>query len=292
MGIVYVLTNEAMPGLVKISITDDADLRAGMGPLFSAGVFEVVYACRVENALEVERSLHVAFETQRIDATREFFRIDPGQAVAILRLLDRPEVTEELASEAPAEQLPLGCDDSGTSYVLNLATGGIDTLASPVGPSSVGPCSVPSPTAADAHRPPMHTPIEPIAQITPDRLAEILHAGGYEVERDADGEVVARTAIGRVLVLADSRDAMVHFVGTFVFRDDVTPRARLVLANRLNARGLVAKYYVRRQSDLAVECNIVCATGLAPAQLLATLRLFATQVEQMMTLTRARRLFA
>jgi hypothetical protein len=46
------------------------------------------------------------------------------------------------------------------------------------------------------------------------------------------------------------------------------------------------------QSDLAVECDIVCATGLAPAQLLATLRLFTTQVEQMMTLTRARRLFA
>ena len=69
MGIVYALTNKAMPGLVKIGITDDADLRAGMGPLFSDGVFEVVYACRVENALEVERSLHVAFDTQRISTT-------------------------------------------------------------------------------------------------------------------------------------------------------------------------------------------------------------------------------
>jgi hypothetical protein len=287
MGIVYVLTNEAMPGLVKISITDDADLSAGMGPLFSDGVFEVVYACRVENALEVERSLHVAFETQRINATREFFRIDPGQAVAILRLLDRPDVTEELASEPPAEQLALGCDDSGTSYVLNLATGGIDALASPVGPSPV-----PSPTTADAHRPPMNALIEPIAHITPDRLEEILHAGGYHVERDADGAVTARTEIGLVQVVADPRKEMVCLRGYFVFRDDVTPRTRLLLANRLNARGLVAKYYVCMQSDLAVECDIVCATGLAPAQLLATLRFFTTQVEQMMTLTRARRLFA
>jgi Putative bacterial sensory transduction regulator/T5orf172 domain len=290
MGIVYVLTNEAMPGLVKIGMTDDAASSTGMGPLCSAAVplpFAVAYACRVENAHEVERSLHVAFEPQRIDATREYFRIDPGQAVAILRLLDRPDVTEELASEAPAEQLELGSDESGTSYVLNLATGGIDALASPVGPSFV-----PSPTAAAAHRSPMHTPIEPIAQLTPDRLAEILHAGGYEVERDADGEVVARTAIGRVLVLADSRDAMVHFVGTFAFRDEVTLRARLLLANRLNAKGLVARYYVRRQSDLAVECNIVCATGLDPAQLLATLRLFTTHVERMFRSVWKRRYFA
>jgi hypothetical protein len=290
MGIVYVLTNEAMPGLVKIGMTEDAAPSTGMGPLFSAGVplpFAVAYACRVENALEVERSLHVAFEPQRIDATREYFRIDPAQAVAILRLLDRPEVTEELAFEAPAEQLELGCDESGTSYVLNLATGGIDALASPVAPSLV-----PSPTAADAHRPPMHTPIEPIAQLTPDRLAEILHAGGYHVERGADGDVMAFTEIGRVMVAAERRKEMVCFRGYFVFRDDVTPRTRLLLANRLNARGFVARYYVCMESDLGVECDLVCAPGVAPAQLLATLRLFTTHVEQMITSTRARRYFA
>ena len=288
MGIVYVLTNEAMPGLVKISITDDADLSAGMGPLFSDGVFEVVYACRVENALEVERSLHVAFETQRINPTREFFRIDPGQAVAILRLLDRPDVTEELASEASAEQLALGCDDSGTSYVLNLATGGIDALASPVGPPSV----VPSPATADAHRALMNTPIEPISYLTSDRLAEILHGGGYDVERGANGHVMACTEVGGVLVVAERRKEMVCFLTTFVFRDDVTLRARLLLANRLNARGFVARYYLGSQSELSVECDIVCATGLAPAQLLATLRLFTLHVGRMMTWRRIRRYFA
>jgi hypothetical protein len=231
MGIVYVLTNEAMPGLVKIGMTEDAAPSTGMGPLFSAGV--------------------------------------------------------PLAFEAPAEQLELGCDESGTSYVLNLATGGIDALASPVAPSLV-----PSPTAADAHRPPMHTPIEPIAQLTPDRLAEILHAGGYHVERGADGDVMAFTEIGRVMVAAERRKEMVCFRGYFVFRDDVTPRTRLLLANRLNARGFVARYYVCMESDLGVECDLVCAPGVAPAQLLATLRLFTTHVEQMITSTRARRYFA
>ena len=105
---------------------------------------------------------------------------------------------------APAEQLELGRDAAGTSYVLNPATGGIDALASPVDPSSIL-----SPTAADAHRPSMNAPIEPIAQIRPDRLEEILHAGGYDVERGADGHVMACTEVGGVLVVAERRKEMV-----------------------------------------------------------------------------------
>jgi len=188
---------------------------------------------------------------------------------------------------APAEQLSLGRDAAGTSYVLNLATGGIDALAPAVEPSPV-----PSADASHAHRSPMLTPVEPIAQITRDRLAQILHAGGYQVERDADGDVVVRTEIGEVLVAANGRNEMVHFLRTFVFRDDVTPRTRLLLANRLNAKGLVARYHIGIESDLVVECDIVCATGLEPAQLLATLRLFTTHVERMLTSGRTRRYFA
>ena len=66
----------------------------------------------------------------------------------------------------------------------------------------------------------------------------------------------------------------------------------MLLANRLNAKGLVARYYVGIQSDLAVECDIVWATGLDAAQLLATLRLFTTHVERMLTSGRTRRYFA
>jgi hypothetical protein len=188
---------------------------------------------------------------------------------------------------APSEQLSLGRDAAGTSYVLNLATGGIDALAVAVEPSPV-----PSVDASHAHRSPMFAPVEPIAQITRDRLAQILHAGGYQVERDADGDVVLRTEIGEVLVAANGRNEMVHFLRTFVFRDDVKPRTRLLLANRLNAKGLVARFYIGIESDLVVECDIVCATGLNPTQLLATLRLFTTHVERMLTSGRTRRYFA
>ena len=193
----------------------------------------------------------------------------------------------ERPAPAPAEQLALGRDAAGTSYVLNLATGGIDALAPAVEPSPV-----PSAAASHAHRSPMLAPVEPIAQITRDRLAQILHAGGYQVERDVDGDIVACTEIGEVLVVADGRREMVRFLRTFVLRDDVTPRTRLLLANRLNAKGLVARYYIGIESDLVVECDIVCATGLDPAQLLATLRLFTTHVERLLTSGRTRRYFA
>jgi hypothetical protein len=105
MGIVYVLTNAAMPGLVKIGMTDDQDPNSRIGQLYTTGVplpFEVQYACRVDKPDEVENALHVAFGPQRINPKREFFRIDADQAIAILRLLDKPDATAEL-QEQPSE---------------------------------------------------------------------------------------------------------------------------------------------------------------------------------------------
>jgi len=100
MGIVYVLSNAAMPGLVKIGMTEDSDASTRVGQLFSTGVplpFDVEYACRVDNPDEVEGALHRAFAPHRINPRREFFRIAPEQAVAILKLLNKPDATAEVA---------------------------------------------------------------------------------------------------------------------------------------------------------------------------------------------------
>ena len=97
-----------MPGLVKIGMTDDANPDTRVSQLYSTGVplpFEVAYTCRVDNAFEVERARHSAFSPQRVNPRREFFRIDPAQAIAILQLLDRPDATSELAHEV--EQDPV-----------------------------------------------------------------------------------------------------------------------------------------------------------------------------------------
>lgn len=103
-GIVYVLTNSAMPGLVKIGMTTRDSIEARMKELYSTGVpvpFECVYACEVKasDCAKIEKALHTAFEPNRINANREFFNIASKQAVAILELFNRKDITNEVSSE-------------------------------------------------------------------------------------------------------------------------------------------------------------------------------------------------
>jgi hypothetical protein len=100
--IVYVLTNPAMPGLVKIGRTSQEDANTRIAQLYTTGVpvpFTIEFACRVENSVEVERALHTAFAPNQINPKREFFRIDPEQAIAILKLLHVEENTQEIIQQ-------------------------------------------------------------------------------------------------------------------------------------------------------------------------------------------------
>lgn len=86
VDIVYVLTNETMPGLVKIGRTTD-DLATSIRGLFGTGVplpFELFYACEVKDCKFVERQMHDAFGDHRVSKSREFFRIAPERVKAAL----------------------------------------------------------------------------------------------------------------------------------------------------------------------------------------------------------------
>lgn len=101
-GIVYVLTNPAMPKLVKIGKTSRG-MSARLNELYSTGVplpFECVYAARVADESEVERAFHRAFGPNRVNAKREFFEIEPEQAIALLQLIALEDVTPEVKAEA------------------------------------------------------------------------------------------------------------------------------------------------------------------------------------------------
>lgn len=103
-GIVYLLTNPVMPGLVKIGMTTRDDLEARMRELYTTGVpvpFECPYACKVNNrdCAKIEKALHRAFAPDRINANREFFRINVEQAKAILELFHHTDVTEDVSNE-------------------------------------------------------------------------------------------------------------------------------------------------------------------------------------------------
>jgi len=110
-GIVYVLTNPCMPGIVKIGMTERKDIDARMKELYTTGVplpFECKYACNVKKSEcgKIEKALHTAFAPQRINATREFFKIAPEQAIAILELFQHEDVTTEVTQEIENDLTP------------------------------------------------------------------------------------------------------------------------------------------------------------------------------------------
>jgi hypothetical protein len=92
--IVYVVVNEAMPGLVKIGKTN-GDLGLRIRGLYGTGVplpFELFYACEVPNAAFVESQLHEAFGDHRVSKSREFFRLAPERVRAAMLLASLREV--------------------------------------------------------------------------------------------------------------------------------------------------------------------------------------------------------
>ena len=103
-GIVYLLTNPVMPGLVKIGMTAQDDIDKRMKELYTTGVpvpFECKFACKVKkgDCLKIEKALHKAFDPQRVNQNREFFRINVEQAQAILELFHHEDVTEDVSEE-------------------------------------------------------------------------------------------------------------------------------------------------------------------------------------------------
>lgn len=94
--IIYILTNEAMPGYVKIGKTN-SNLEQRVRELsVSTSVplpFTVFYACTVNDAKFCEHQLHDAFDDNRVNPKREFFRIAPERVVAALKLAEIENIT-------------------------------------------------------------------------------------------------------------------------------------------------------------------------------------------------------
>lgn len=91
-GLIYVLSNERMPNLVKIGKTTRTDLRKRMRELYSTGVpapFKAEASCKVplEKLSKVEDALHKAFGKFHI-GTHEFFEISPDDVKPILATLE------------------------------------------------------------------------------------------------------------------------------------------------------------------------------------------------------------
>ena len=106
MSIVYVLSNPAMPGLLKIGhTTNDPEVR--MDQLYNAPGVPLPFECEKavdvgdeEIAKQLEKALHRAFDPSRVNPRREFFEIDIEQVEAILTAWpESKDVTPQVQSE-------------------------------------------------------------------------------------------------------------------------------------------------------------------------------------------------
>lgn len=122
LGWVYVLTNAAMPGLIKIGQSAaDPDYRSDA--LFTTGVpepFFVAYKGLFENYAQLERIAHARLAAQRNRNEREFFRMTPEAAISVIRDLSATdpkyeEVTDECVQPLalPQTELPLKAKSMG-----------------------------------------------------------------------------------------------------------------------------------------------------------------------------------
>jgi hypothetical protein len=90
MPVVYILTNPAMPGLVKIGCTERTIQDRLRELTASAGVplpFECFLAVEVDDPWPLESALHDAFGDNRLNPRREFFELSPDKPAAILKYI-------------------------------------------------------------------------------------------------------------------------------------------------------------------------------------------------------------
>ena len=121
-GIVYVLSNPWMPGLVKIGKTTSSRLKARMQNLYGTGVpeqFKVEFSCSLglDEYNEVEQMLHNAFANQRVNKNREFFQIEPERVIPILDFVQKShknyrETTAQLQAQIEQYQSELEEDSA------------------------------------------------------------------------------------------------------------------------------------------------------------------------------------
>ena len=105
---IYILTNKAMPGLIKIGKTEQA-IEKRLLALYTTGVpvpFECYYAAEVKKSLGCEKRLHRAFSPFRLHDNREFFEIEPNNVIEILEMVQIRDVTpKQLVAEQPEDRI-------------------------------------------------------------------------------------------------------------------------------------------------------------------------------------------
>lgn len=106
-GFIYVMSNPAMPGLLKVGVSVKIpEERAA--ELYTTGVpapFSLDYYCIVNDAIEAEAEVHELLSQYRIRDDREFFEVtldDVIKAVRAIRIADHEWLGERAKVSTPS----------------------------------------------------------------------------------------------------------------------------------------------------------------------------------------------
>lgn len=87
-GWLYVITSPSLPGLVKLGATRRLNPTIRVKELSSSSLPEPYHAhCFVfsDDCFELENNIHKYFDKERVNPDREFFRIEPKEAIDVLK---------------------------------------------------------------------------------------------------------------------------------------------------------------------------------------------------------------
>ena len=87
-GWLYVITSPSLPGLVKLGCTRRLNPTLRVRELSSSSLPEPYHAhCFVfsDDCFELENNIHKYFDKERVNPDREFFRIEPKEAIDVLK---------------------------------------------------------------------------------------------------------------------------------------------------------------------------------------------------------------
>ncbi|MGM0823925.1 MAG: GIY-YIG nuclease family protein [Pseudomonadota bacterium] len=96
-GYVYVLSNESMPGLVKIGMTK-RDRKIRTKELYTTGVptrFKIEFEVFCEDRLAFETAVHDELIECRVNEKREFFKTTVTNAITVIKRLYKPSPEDE-----------------------------------------------------------------------------------------------------------------------------------------------------------------------------------------------------
>lgn len=96
-GYIYILSNPAMPGLIKLGKTSGlpSERAAQLHTTGTPQPFQVEYQAIVSDMDYVEKICHKLFESFRLTDRREFFKLDTGKAIAEVQNIIKEKIIEE-----------------------------------------------------------------------------------------------------------------------------------------------------------------------------------------------------